>query len=305
MSNTEQPVSFKRPRVVPRSEADRVRIVPVGRRPVGLRDLYAQMLAASWQRVMLTIVLSYVSLNLLFAAGYMAIGHAIENARPASWTDAFFFSVQTFATIGYGRMLPVGFAANMLVTMEAVAGFIFFAVATGLIFSRFSRPTSRVLFSNVAVIGPYDGKPYMMFRLANERGNRIVDASMTMVMLRNEVTSEGHVMRRFHDMKLARSAAPLLQLTWTVQHPIDNDSPLKNMSLQDLKDCEAEIIASLTGLDETLSQTIHARFSYKHDEIVFNAMFEDVLLPGVNGTLEVHFHRFHDVRPNPPVPPRV
>ena len=170
------------------------------------------------------------------------------------------------ATIGYGKMTPSGAAANLLVTLEALAGFGYFAVVTGLIFSKFSRPTARVLFSDVAVICPYDGVPHLMLRLANERGNRIVDADIRLVALRKEKSQEGHEMRRFHDLALLRHRVPMMQLTWTVMHRIDEKSPLYNATPQSLRDGDVELIVSLTGLDETLSQTIHARYSYLPEE---------------------------------------
>ncbi len=289
------PSRTARPRMIPRHRSERIRVIAVGRRRFLVRDMYVRLLAASWQRVILTIILTYLTLNLMFAWAYMAVGDDILNARPGSYADLFFFSIQTFATIGYGNMIPRGLAANVLVTVEAMTGFLFYAMMTGLVFSKFSRPTSRVVFSNVAVICPYNGVPHLMLRLANERGNRIVDARAQMAMLRNETTAEGHRMRRFHDMKLMRSSVPLLQLTWTTLHPIDEHSPLYGMTVEDLKETDAEIIVSLTGLDETFSQTIHARFSYRHDEIVFGAAFEDILHRS-NAGMEIHFDRFHDIR---------
>ena len=283
-----------------------VRLVPRGRgtQPIvtglkkkHLNDLYVELLAASWTRLLVLIVSVNLSINILFALGYLAIGDGIENARPDSFADAFFFSVQTLATIGYGKMAPQGLAANLLVTAETITGFCFFAVVTGLVFSKFSRPTARVLFSNVAVICPYNGVPHLMLRLANERNNRIVDANVHLVLLREETTKEGHDMRRFHDLKLVRSRTPVIRLTWTVMHPIDEHSPLYNATPEKLRESETEIIVSLTGLDETLSQTIHARYSYIAEEIKCNATFEDVLLQRDDGRITVDYRHFHNIKP--------
>ncbi len=293
--NPSQHPSSRRARLVPRGDNDKIEIVKTGHRTSRLGDLYVRLLAASWQRLACLIVLLYLAANALFALAYLAIG-GIENARPGSFADAFFFSVQTMSTIGYGKMAPVGLAANLLVTLQVLSGFAFFALLTGLVFSKFSRPTARVLFSNVAVISPYDGVPHLMLRLANERSNRIVDANIHLVVLRKETTKEGHDMRRFHDLPLVRSRVPILQLTWTVMHRIDETSPLYHTTAQTLRDSDAEIIVSLTGLDETLSQTIHARYSYVAEDILCNAAFVDILNRRGDGRLDVDYHRFHEVK---------
>ena len=286
-----------RTRLIARGKHDRVRAITIGRRRQWLGDSYVRLLDISWKRLTLIIIMAYFLINFLFADLYLFIGDGIENARPGSFADAFFFSVQTLSTIGYGKLSPVGLAANLLVTLEALMGFGFYAVVTGLVFSKFSRPTSRVIFSNVAVIAPYNGVPHLMLRLANERGNRIVDASIHLSILRNEVSSEGVRMRRFHDLPLVRSRVPLLQLTWTIMHPIDENSPLYHATPQTLLENEVEIIVSLTGLDETLSQTIHARFSYVADEILCNRQFEDIIRRRDDQRLEINFSLFHETRP--------
>jgi len=295
MNIPQQPVK-RRGRLVSRGDDDGLEIVRTGHRKLRLGDMYIRLLAASWKQLLCLIVALYLGINLLFALAYLAIG-GIEHAQPGSFADAFFFSVQTLSTIGFGRMAPVGLVANVLVTLEALTGFGFFALVTGLVFSKFSRPTARVLFSEVAVICPYDGVPHLMLRLANERSNRIVDANLHMVMLRKEVTQEGHQMRRFHDLKLVRSRIPILQLTWTAMHRIDGESPLHNATPLALRDIEAEIVVSLTGLDETLSQTIHARTSYVAEEIICGSAFVDILKRSDDGRVEVNYNLFHEVRP--------
>jgi inward rectifier potassium channel len=285
----------RRARLVPRG--DGLEIVSLGQKRQWLDDLYARLLGVSWKQLMFVIVFLYMNINLLFAACYLFLTDGIENARHGSFLDAFFFSVQTMATIGYGKMSPIGVAANALVTLEALLGFGYFAVVTGLLFSKFSRPTARVLFSEKAVICPYDGVPTLMLRLANERTNRIVNASVQLVLVRKETNAEGIVMRRFHDLAIVRSQVPLMQVTWTVMHLIDETSPLFGATQDILRDNETEIIVSLTGLDETMSQTIHARYSYISDEIACNYTFEDVLRRTEDGRLEIHYHLFHNIVP--------
>lgn len=283
----------RRARLVPRG--DGLEVVSHGRKRQWLDDLYARLLGVSWKQLMFIITFLYIIINLLFASCYLLLTDGIENARPGSFLDAFFFSVQTMATIGYGKMSPIGVTANALVTLEALLGFGYFAVVTGLVFSKFSRPTARVMFSEKAVICPYDGVPTLMLRLANERTNRIVNASVQLVLIRKETNAEGSVMRRFHDLAIVRSQVPLMQVTWTVMHIIDESSLLFGATGESLRDNETEIIVSLTGLDETMSQTIHARYSYISDEIACNHTFEDILNRTSDGRLEIHYQRFHNV----------
>lgn len=286
--------THRHPRLV--SRGDDFRVISIGRRRRLLSDLYVDLLAASWGRTALIMAMIYLLLNTCFALGYLAIGPAILNARPDSFSDAFFFSVQTLATIGYGSMVPQGLAANLLVTLESMFGFAFYGLVTGLIFSKFARPTARILFSEHAVIGPQNGRPHFMLRLANERNNRIVNVSAKLTLMRDEQTPEGITMRRFYDLKLVRNASPLLRLTWTIMHAIDESSPLFGMTHDALEAAEAEIIVSLSGIDETLGQTIHARHSYIAAEIVANAAFEDILTRRENYVLEVNYPNFHKIR---------
>jgi len=289
--------SPRRSRLVPRGAEDKPQIVRSGHRVRKLDDIYARLLDTSWRELLGIVIVVYLLINLLFALAYLATEGGIDNARPGSFADAFFFSVQTLSTIGYGKMAPNGLAANLLVTAEVITGFSFFAVVTGLMFSKFSRPTARVLFSNVAVIGPYNGQPHLMLRLANERDNRIVDARIGVTMLRKETSAEGAQMRRFHDLNLVRSRLPMLQLSWTVMHPIDETSPLYHATEESLRENDAEIIVSLTGLDETFSQIIHARHSYIDEDIICSATFVDIITRGDDGRIDVNYRLFHDTMP--------
>jgi inward rectifier potassium channel len=286
-----------RARLVPRGDDDKIEINRSGQRNMRMGDLYIRLLSATWRQLLCGIVVLYLSINILFMLAYIYLGSGISHARPGSFIDAFFFSVQTMSTIGYGNMSPVGLATNLLVTLQVLNGFGFFALVTGLVFSKFSRPTARVMFSNVAVICPYNGVPHFMFRLANERNNRIVDANIHVAILKKETTTEGHEMRKFHDLKLLRSRNPILQLSWSVMHMIDETSPLYHATPENLREWDAEIIVSLTGLDETLSQTIHARFSYIAEDIICNSTFVDILKRKENGRgVDVDYSHFHEVK---------
>jgi inward rectifier potassium channel len=260
-----------------------------------LSDLYHFLLVSSWSRLLIMLALLYIGSNCLFAIAYFLAGDSIQGGRPGSFADAFFFSVQTMATIGYGNLLPRTLWANILVTLEALVGLLGLALLTGLIFAKFSRPTARVLFSRVAVIAPWDGVPSLIFRMANQRGNQMVEARVHVVLARNETTAEGEVFRRLHDLELIRDQTALFAFSWTAIHPIGDASPLHEATRASLAESEAEIIVSLTGLDESFSETVHARHSYRVDDIVWGARFVDVLSRLPDGRPHIDYTRFHDV----------
>jgi inward rectifier potassium channel len=259
------------------------------------RDLYYLLLTMSWLQFLGLAIALYLVSNLLFAVAYVLGGESIANARPGSIVDAFFFSIQTMATIGYGAMYPKTFYANWLVAIEALIGLLGVAMITGLMFARFSRPSARVVFSRVAIVMPYDGVPTLMFRTANKRGNQILEARLWATLVRSETTVEGYSMRRIYDLNLVRSHSPLFTLTWTAMHPIDETSPFYGETPESLANSDADIIVSLTGLDETVSQTIHARESYAVSDLIWNRRFVDVIFSLPNGQRVVDYSYFHDV----------
>ncbi len=258
-------------------------------------DLYHFLLVASWPRLLALLSLLYVLSNAAFAVAYLLGGDSLDGAQPGSFGDAFFFSVQTMATIGYGKIVPRTLFANVLVTIESLVGLLGLAMVTGLIFAKFSRPTARVLFSRVAVVSPRDGVPCLMFRVANQRGDLIVEARIHVVLARNEITAEGELIRRLSDLQLLREQHALFALSWTVIHPLTGTSPFAGATPASLAALEGEIIVSLTGLDETFSQTVHARHSYTADEIVWDARFVDILSRLPDGRRRVDYTHFHDV----------
>jgi inward rectifier potassium channel len=170
-------------------------------------------------------------------------------------------------------------------------------MATGLMFARFSRPTARVLFSRVAVIAPHNGLPCLMLRVANERRNQILEAQMRLSLLRDEITTEGHFIRRFYDLKLIRHQTQIFALSWIVMHVIDENSPLYGETPESLAEVNADIVATLMGIDETVSQTVHARRYYLTDEILWNMRFVDILVKKPDGRRLLDFTRFHEIEP--------
>ncbi len=257
-------------------------------------DIYHRLLTMPWSALFVLLSAVYVVFNLVFAGFYLLQDGSIANAKPGSLADAFFFSVQTTATIGYGEMRPATLYANWLVTGEVMLGMTMLAVSTGLVFARFSRPTARVLFSKIAVIVPHEGVPTLMFRVANQRRNQILEAQVSVSILRDEVTAEGVSLRRFHDLRVARPHTPMFALSWTVMHPITETSPLHGETGDSLLRQQAEIVVGIVGIEEILSQTVHARHSYLADEILWDQRFVDILGRTADGRRSIDYRRFHD-----------
>lgn len=261
------------------------------------RDPYHLLLTIPWLGFLVFIVLLYSILNALFALVYLAGGNSIANAQPGNFWDAFFFSVQTLASIGYGNLYPQTFYANTVVTVEALVELLGFALVTGLAFARFSQSTAHVVFSHFAVVAPYNGIPTLMFRTANQRGNQIVEAQMRVYLLRDEVSLEGQFMRRLYPLRLLRSQTPSFALTWTAIHPIDSESPLQNQTTESLTQLKAQIVISLSGIDETVAQAVHARHIYQVQEILWNYRLSDIIHETKTGEPYMNFSHFHEVVP--------
>jgi len=258
-------------------------------------DPYHMLLTIPWSGFLLLIVLVYGMLNALFALAYLAGGNGIANAQTGSFWDAFFFSVQTLASIGYGALYPQTLYANAVVTIEALVGLLGFAVVTGLAFARFSQSTARILFSRFAVVTRYNGMSTLMFRTANQRGNQIVEAQMRAYLLRDEISLEGQFMRRLYPLRLLRSQTPSFALTWTAIHPIDTESPLQGQTADSLVQLKAQIVVSLGGIDETVTQAVHARHLYQAQEILWNYQLVDIIHETKCGEHYIDFNHFHDV----------
>lgn len=261
------------------------------------KDPYHLLLTIPWTGFLVLIAFAYVVTNAIFALIYLAGGDCIENAKPGSFLDAFFFSVQTLATIGYGAMYPKTTYSNAVVTIEAMVGLVGIAVFTGLSFARFSRPTARVLFSRVAVIAPYQGVPTLMFRAANQRRNQILEAQLQVYLMRDEISAEGHSMRRFHELKLLRHRTPSFSLSWTAMHPIDESSPLYGVTVESLMQSRTTIVISLSGIDETVVQVIHARHNYGTQDVIWNSRFVDIFQDTPGGYRYIDYKNFHEVEP--------
>ena len=269
-------------------------ITRLGLRRTGLRDAYHSMMTIPVSGLLVVLVAIYLAANAIFALFYMEFPGSIAHAEPGSFADAYFFSVQTMATIGYGALLPGNLAGNLIATAETVVGMLTVALSAGVVFARVSRPTARMMFSEVAVIGKRNGRTTLMFRVANQRRTQIVEAQITVALLRNETTLEGETVRRFHDLKLERDKTPIFALSWTVLHVIDEDSPFYRATHDSLKAEDAEIICSITGIDEIFAQPVHARYGYAVDDLRWNTRFVDIISRDEAGRRYIDYRLFHD-----------
>jgi inward rectifier potassium channel len=259
-------------------------------------DFYHGVLTVSWPLFFLELLAAFIAVNLIFATLYVGDPGGIANARPGSFTDAFFFSVQTLGTLGYGVMAPKTLWANLLVTVESFSGILTIALFTGIIFARFSRPQARVIFSKVAVVTTFDGVPTLMFRAANQRGNSILDAEVHVSLASQYTTREGVNIRRFQELKLVRPRNPLFALSWTIMHALEETSPMYGLGLAEMLERDMELVVMLSGTDETINDRIYARNSYMAEEILWHRRFVDVLSITPSGQRMVDLHHFHDTR---------
>ena len=261
---------------------------------------YHLLLTISWTGFLGVVSLTYLVLNLLFAVAYLVCGpQALLGAGAAMlggrFSQCFFFSIQTFATIGYGQIAPNGMASNIVVTVEALVGLMYQALATGLLFARFTRPTAALLFSGRAVIGPYNGRQGLMFRIVNRRRNEIIELEAQVLFSALESDDRGGTVRRYLPLPLERNKVTFFPLSWTIVHPIDSGSPLAGRTAEDLERAQAEILVLLSGIDEALEQTVHVRSSYRADEIVWNARFQSMFLPDAWSGVAVDISRVHEI----------
>jgi inward rectifier potassium channel len=269
----------------------------LGARPSPLRDFYHALLRLPWAWTFLVIALTFLVSNALFAAGYYELG-GVAHARPGSYRDAYFFSVQTMATIGYGAMYPESVPAHCLVVGESIAGLILTALATGLVFAKFSRPTARIVFSRQLTISRMNAVPTLSFRLGNERSNRIVDAQIRVTFVRNEITAEGSTFYRMYDLKLVRERALSLSRSLVVMHVVEPGSPLFGATPESMKKDEVEFLVLLVGLDDIAMQPVHAMKRYSAAELVWGARHVDILQDTPELVI-LDLRRFHDLEPTP------
>jgi inward rectifier potassium channel len=256
-------------------------------------NMYLQLIDTTWPRFLVVVFLVFSAINVLFAGLYLTIGignlQGVEKEM-SPFVNAFFFSIHTLTTVGYGNIYPRGAGANTIAALEATTGLMVFAIATGLLYGRFSRPSARILYSDHCLIAPYQDGTSLQFRVANARNNVLMDLEAR-VMLMTVNTVNGQLKRDFIDLPLERRAIYFFPLTWTVVHPIDQASPLFGKSAEDLARSSAEVLILLRGFDDTFSQTVHSRYSYRHDEIAWGAKFQPAFHIDSDGDLILDVER--------------
>jgi inward rectifier potassium channel len=244
----------------------------------GIGSFYMHLVNLSWPRFWGLVALAYLAVNIVFASLYTVLG---PRALRAAETDmglgafgkAFFFSVHTVTTVGYGDLYPLGLAANIVASTEAAVGLMGFALATGLLFARFSRPNAQFVFSDHMVVAPYGDGNSLQFRIANRRSNVLTDVQADMMLMTVQQDAAGQLRRNFVELKLERKKIFFLALTWTVVHPIDDTSPLAGITAADLERLQAEVLILVRGYDDSFTQVVNTRYSYRWEEVKWSARF--------------------------------
>jgi len=272
----------------------------VRRKGLSWRDAnpYLMLIDTTWPRFLAFVLVGFLSINMIFAGLYLMIG--IENLKGiesdmGAFANAFFFSVHTLTTVGYGNVYPQGTWANLISSVEAATGLMVFAIATGLLYGRFSRPTARIVYSKNAIIAPYQDGTSLQFRVTNARTNVLMNMEAR-VLLMTVDTSDGELKRSFVDLPLERRGVYFFALTWTIVHPVDSDSPFFGKTPEDLAKLSAEILILIQGFDDTFSQVVHSRYSYRHDEFVWGAKFVPAFKVDPKGDLIVEVDRIDEMK---------
>ncbi len=257
-------------------------------------DISHRSMTATWPTFIGGAVLVFIAFNAVFAGFYWIGDQPISNVPGGAYIDYLYFSIETLSTAGYGDMHPQTHYGHFIAAVELFTGIFSMSLMTGLIFARFSRPNARLLFAENPVISNHDGKLTLMVRLANERHNIIGNATAKMWLFKNAVTAEGGTHRRFYELPLVRSENPALALSWTLYHVIDENSPLYNQTVEDLAASSVTLAIVVSGYDIVAAQTVHARKSYEHDQILMGRSYVDILGTQDDGRLRLDYGRFHE-----------
>jgi len=260
-------------------------------------NLYLYLIEATWPKFWLVIVVGFLLINAVFAALYLVTGTELVSTDTGlnRYSTAFFFSVHTLTTVGYGDIYPKNFLPNLLSAIEAMIGLLGFALATGLFFGRFSKPSARIKFTDNMVVAPYKGITSLQFRIANKRKNILIELEARILFMTVR-RGDGPPIRDYADLELERRNVYFLPLSWTIVHPIDANSPLFGLTAEDLAKKEAEFLILIRAFDDTFSQTVHARFSYRHDEVVWNAKYDSAFFVNQQGDLVLELDRLNDLK---------
>jgi inward rectifier potassium channel len=259
-------------------------------------DFYHNALTVTWPAFFGSLAAIFVLFNLIFAEIFNLGDAPIANAKPGSFADLFFFSVETTSTVGYGDMHPQTMYGHGVATVENFFGLVSLAVMTGLVFARFSRPRARLIFASNPVISVHNGAPTLMVRIANARNNFISDASAKLWIIRGSNSAEGRRSVGFQPMRLERSENPVFALSWTLYHTIDEASPLYRMSADDIAGAELNFSVTINGLDETSAQVVHARHRYTGLDLRVGHEFVDIIRMDDEGMRHMDYAKIHDTR---------
>ena len=261
-------------------------------------NFYLKLTDTTWPRFLAVVLAAFLLINLAFAATYMALGiEHLQGTEPemSPFVNAFFFSIHTLTTVGYGNVYPRGVGANWVAAIEAATGLMVFAIATGLLYGRFSRPSARIVFSDHMLVAPYQDGSSLQFRITNARSNVLMDLEARVLLMTVDQV-DGQLKRDYVDLPLERRHVYFFPLTWTVVHPIDSASPLYGKTPQDLARTSTEVLILIQGFDDTFSQVVHARYSYKHDEIVWGAKFVPAFNVDPGGDLVLDVNRIDELK---------
>jgi len=277
-----------------RVRAGQFEFVKINAKKFDWRDTYHFILTLTWSGFSALIFGIYLLINVVFAALYMLDAHAVAEMPPGSFLHAFFFSVETLATVGYGHMYPDSIYGHMISMLEIMVGMFGLAVITGLIFVRFSRPTARIYFSKVAVIAPFDGVPNLMIRVANLRHHAMVEPDFRMILLRSTITAEGDDVRRFRSLELDFDHLIAFPAVLTVRHRIDEESPLFGMTPQDFQQQDIRILASIVGIETVIVAPVQGYGDYNCDQIEWNRRFVEIYAENEAGEWTVDYGRIDE-----------
>ncbi len=264
---------------------------------------YLYLITVPWRVFLALLLAGFVTLNSFFAILYYIVGieHLHGADAPAAWgrfLNGFFFSTHTLTTVGYGSIYPEGVLANSVAAVEALAGLMIFAIATGLLVGRVSKPSARIGFSDRMIVAPYRSITSLQFRIVNRRMSNLMELGARVLLMTVEEV-EGRLQRKYRELKLERDHVLFFPLTWTVVHPIESDSPLFGLTAEDLEKRQAEALILIKGIDDTFSQTVHARYSYRYDEIKWGAKFEPAFNIDEEGDMWLEVNRVSALTASP------
>lgn len=257
----------------------------------GIKDVFKYLVEISWGKFFLILFSSYILLNLVFTCIYLAFGFEnIAGINPEEgpvFFQAFFFSIQTFTTVGYGTLAPLGIGTQSVAAIEAFVGFLSFSLATGLLYGRFSRPQSKMLFADYLVYSKYEEGYSLKFKLTNHRDVVLQDVEAKVLVMFNETDEAGVTSRKYYQLPLTLPRVEIMALTWTLVHKIDKESPFWNKSQEDIIQQQPEFLVLVNGFDEVYSERTRARKSYIADDIIWNKNFETIFHSKPDGTVEM------------------